>query len=756
MPQPIPYDRQFNFQDHQAVNPVAPPPGEQLDMELNAAKITLDQILAGLAKLLRDDGALKNGIVTKDSLAPSLSIGFTFTGTWTTPVNYVAGDGVFYGTSFYRAKVSHLSSNANRPDVSTATWMLLADFTAAAALAQGYAEAAAASAASLDGTAISTSFANRVRVDTAAQGLNTTQQGNARTNIGLGNSENPVIYPTGTSGSLSIIGRQFGTTSGAINLRNINGIWTNQLVIEYGWQKSFGAGVSSANGPATTHFVMAINTGSAADVCAAVDLAYAEASNVTVFGRNIIAGAGNYTNVKIATCEFDWEPSAGTTINNASLGIANNAFSKECPVGFLWGGVGGGTFLNGMVFSHVTAACIAGSGSLGYLINSGPASYTGECILLNAGHKISFGSGKLYGNADNTTRFLMGANHWYVRDSTDTDSFLAVYNTGKVGVGKYAGIIPYPALSVAYPSTTESDCIGSFSDSSGVPALQVFVSRSGATLNPAASTLRVHSNSVTSRSITASGAAYYSGADYAEYERKGPTCGGVVKGQIVGFDRDGLLTDQFDAAISFAVKSTNPNTVGGDTWADDLGAEPVEPIFSPREYTGPNHPGDCVIPDPGDAPTEAVPKHGRVFATRVARAAREKAKRQARKESFDAYHAQLDAWAAAWLPYEAEEIERREAFEAGPMAEYRAAKGAFDAALEVERQKVDRIAYCGKVPVNVTGAASGDWIVPVRSDEGAIAAAIVADADLTFPQMKRAVGRVRRILDDGRAEIVVK
>lgn len=69
-----------------------------------------------------------------------------------------------------------------------------------------------------------------------------------------------------------------------------------------------------------------------------------------------------------------------------------------------------------------------------------------------------------------------------------------------------------------------------------------------------------------------------------------------------------------------------------------------------------------------------------------------------------------------------------------------------------DRGTVDRVAYSGKVPVNVTGATPGGYIVAVDND-GAIGGAFVADP--TFAEYKRAVGRVNRILEDGRAEIAV-
>ena len=66
---------------------------------------------------------------------------------------------------------------------------------------------------------------------------------------------------------------------------------------------------------------------------------------------------------------------------------------------------------------------------------------------------------------------------------------------------------------------------------------------------------------------------------------------------------------------------------------------------------------------------------------------------------------------------------------------------------------VDRIAYSGKVPCNIKGATSGDYIIAVALDDGSIAGQAVSDPD--FSQYKLSVGRVNRILDDGRAEIAV-
>lgn len=76
-------------------------------------------------------------------------------------------------------------------------------------------------------------------------------------------------------------------------------------------------------------------------------------------------------------------------------------------------------------------------------------------------------------------------------------------------------------------------------------------------------------------------------------------------------------------------------------------------------------------------------------------------------------------------------------------------------ALEQARQRVDRIAYSGKVPVNVNGATPGDYIVAVADADGSIVGRVAKKASMTFAQYQDAVGRVNKVLSDGRAEIAV-
>jgi hypothetical protein len=74
-------------------------------------------------------------------------------------------------------------------------------------------------------------------------------------------------------------------------------------------------------------------------------------------------------------------------------------------------------------------------------------------------------------------------------------------------------------------------------------------------------------------------------------------------------------------------------------------------------------------------------------------------------------------------------------------------------ALEAARQLVDRIAFAGQVPVNVTGAKAGDYIVPVVDGTGIKGISV---SKPTFDQYQLAVGKVIAIDADGRARIIVK
>lgn len=76
----------------------------------------------------------------------------------------------------------------------------------------------------------------------------------------------------------------------------------------------------------------------------------------------------------------------------------------------------------------------------------------------------------------------------------------------------------------------------------------------------------------------------------------------------------------------------------------------------------------------------------------------------------------------------------------------------WEAKIETARQKVDRISFAGQVPVNVTGATAGQYIIPVNNN-GAIKGQAISNP--TFEQYKTAVGKVISVAN-GITTIIVK
>lgn len=198
----------------------------------------------------------------------------------------------------------------------------------------------------------------------------------------------------------------------------------------------------------------------------------------------------------------------------------------------------------------------------------------------------------------------------------------------------------------------------------------IFYAVSGSSANAAGTGLSVSASSATGRAINAGGTLNANGTDYAEYMYKAVT-DNIAKGDIVGVNTEGKLTNIFNDSISFVVKSTNPSYVGGDIWANEdiLGKKPQRTTEQSEEEFAPI------------------------------------------------------------------------------LAE-------FEERVEAERQKVDRIAFSGQVPCNVTGANVGDYIIPIELSNGKIGGQSVSNP--TFEQYQISVGKVWKIMEDGRSWISVK
>lgn len=169
MAQPTPYVRTTDFSDHQRLHPTTPLPGEDVDFELDALRITLDSLLANLALIQRDDTALANASVGYDQLKAEVSLGFNPPEIWETDRQYIERDTCFEDSRFYLCAVSHVS-DVFATDLASGKWTLLADFESVQteAIAARDAAIVAQNAAAASATASATSATNSATSATAS------------------------------------------------------------------------------------------------------------------------------------------------------------------------------------------------------------------------------------------------------------------------------------------------------------------------------------------------------------------------------------------------------------------------------------------------------------------------------------------------------------------------------------------------------------------------------------------------------------
>lgn len=386
----------------------------------------------------------------------------------------------------------------------------------------------------------------------------------------------------------------------------------------------------------------------------------------------VSTNSGNVSINSIDARNWPWNNTASSdigavrvasTVVRASFGTI---FLRDCG----WRGVVD-TGATGVTYGAVTGILSAPlTGSLLVRLSTHPAS-TGGSIgsVVGTGYDIvaSYGSSV-----------------WTSKGMAVINSHMTV--AGHLNAGD-AAERTYHTLRHAVPDVA-GDLIAAITNNAGAGSVFAYSRGTGATgYNAAAACLKLAVMEGTGRSLAAGGTGNFSGADYAEYIRKAHGCGVIAKGDLVGIDSEGNVTDKWAAAVSFMVKSTDPSIVGGDTWAKHLGDAP-------------------------EAPADSV---------------------QADDEDDEVYFQRLCT--------DPDLVAYAEAF------------AAFAAALEEARATVDRIAFAGQVPVNVWGAAAGDYIVPVQDAEGITGVAV---KDPSFSQYMAAVGRVLTIESDGRARIAVK
>lgn len=381
--------------------------------------------------------------------------------------------------------------------------------------------------------------------------------------------------------------------------------------------------------------------------------------------------------------EIDIQPAVGSMLDDGAGLLVNNFDDPVDFAGVSIVGDGGGSFRDGLFLGNINRYGIWFGGTFAgdYGLYADDASFDVAAISLPDGdtNGIRFSTG-----SETTTIAQDGTGKLLVTGDARTE-----FMSGNVeDVTVFAGV-------------RESDSQEFF---------RVNVA-TGTAANAAAATVKLRANSGTTRSINAGGTINATGADYAEYYFKRDDCGSIAPGDVCGIDASGELTDQYDLAVRFVVKSTRPNLVGNDTWSDSLGERPELPSYSKPDW--------AVTFSLGDRPTT-----------------------NSRTRAEDDIKGQQATWDAAHEQWIADKAADRTAFYASD--EYQNAVTAqedWDAAHEALRVRVDRITFCGQVPVNEAGGTAGDYVIPSRNADGSIGVAF--DPDPSLADYRRRIGMVQ-------------
>lgn len=229
-----------------------------------------------------------------------------------------------------------------------------------------------------------------------------------------------------TAGSKMKIDRLF--EAGTYALEDEGGIWPGSTYSFFGVSKEFNASDGGSGGPVTSLFAFANNTNCAGDVVAILGDAVARTANGTVFGGNLIArNDGGINGTKLVGLEIDVEPAVGTTISNASYGLIFNIFSIASDAGVgLVGAVGGGSWANGFITSHIRGAHYAvqtgDPTTSSCFIDTQSGNFSSAAIRLGNGasQAINFGGGSfgtspfLYGDSGGGLNVNMGASGFLI------------------------------------------------------------------------------------------------------------------------------------------------------------------------------------------------------------------------------------------------------------------------------------------------------------------------------------------------------
>lgn len=131
MANPTKYVKDYDFAGFQEAQPKSPLPATRVDNELLNVEQSIGETIDALRDVRRDDGALKNQIVTPDSLSAAtrtlLARDINPRGVWASGGQYAAKDAVTVAGASYLAVTPHTASATFADDLAAGAWLLIAN-----------------------------------------------------------------------------------------------------------------------------------------------------------------------------------------------------------------------------------------------------------------------------------------------------------------------------------------------------------------------------------------------------------------------------------------------------------------------------------------------------------------------------------------------------------------------------------------------------------------------------------------------------
>lgn len=121
------------FQESQGDNSF---PGTQLDNDLANLKLSIDETIDFVSLVVRDDGNLNNGVVTKNSLAADILTGIAAPRPWAAAKTYLVDETVTTNNGLYICLVQHVSG-VFADDLAAGVWANLAVWSPLTEVADG-------------------------------------------------------------------------------------------------------------------------------------------------------------------------------------------------------------------------------------------------------------------------------------------------------------------------------------------------------------------------------------------------------------------------------------------------------------------------------------------------------------------------------------------------------------------------------------------------------------------------------------------